>query len=116
MPDTIAVYYKGAALPDLACLWLDDDGNPIDFTTGYTFEALIGTPGTPALFTKTDGFTGADTDPNLTLAWPTTGELQDLAPNKSYSIDITATRQSDGKPRKARYMIFLSDAVAAETP
>lgn len=109
--DTIAVYYKGAALPDLACLWEDDDGDIIDFTSGYTFIAKVGTPGATALFTKTTGFVGAATDPNLTLLWPTTGELQSLAPNQSYTIDITATRTSDGKPRKAQYTIFLRDAV-----
>lgn len=107
-------YNKGADLPDLAITWLDHTGTLIDFSTGWDFEIKVGTPGQAALFTKTDGITGLDTAPNLVIAWATEGELNDLAPNKAYTVAITATRTADSKERKMKTAIFIEDTVGDE--
>ena len=52
-------YHRTAELPELA-MWLEDDaGALIDFSSGWSFELKIGTPGSPALLTKTTGIAGA---------------------------------------------------------
>lgn len=83
-------YHRSAERPSLR-LWLqDDDGDLIDFSTGYTFTLKIGPTGGTALLTKTTGITGAagSSDiPNVTVDW-TAGEL-DLTP-KSYTWELTA--------------------------
>lgn len=104
-------YTNGADLPDLAITWKDHAGNIINFSTGWTFSVKVGVVGATALFTKTTGITGAATGPNLVIAWAVTGELNSLAPNKSYTVSITATRTADGKERKMATTIFIKDTV-----
>lgn len=109
-------YTKGAELPDLAITWLDHTGEVIDFSTGWTFAIKVGTPGKPAEFTKDTGITGDDTAPNLVIAWATTGELDSLAPNKAYTLAITAKRTTDDKERKMNTTIYIGDTVEDEGP
>lgn len=104
-------YIKGADLPDLPIEWLDGDGDLINFSTGWTFSALIGLTSQTALFTKTAGFTGAATSPNLTVAWPATGELNDLPAGKAYRMVITAKRDADNKERKMSLSLFIDATV-----
>lgn len=94
-------YHAGAARPALE-LWLqDDDGNLIDFSSGYTFTLVIEDNDETALLTKTTGITGAAGSgveptgtPNVTVAW-TAGELT-LTPGV-YDLKLTAT--TSGLPR-----------------
>lgn len=88
-------YRRTAERPSLQLWLLDDDGNLIDFSSGYTFELKIGLLGSAALLTKTAGITGAagagtepTGTPNVTIAW-TTGEL-DLTPGV-YNWQLTCT-------------------------
>ncbi|MCA1569293.1 MAG: hypothetical protein LC798_03015 [Chloroflexi bacterium] len=97
MPD-VAIYHTGADLPDLALTWLDTAGALIDFSSGYTFVAKVGTRAGVTSFVKTTGITGAATDPNVTIAWSTSGELNALAPG-IYTLQVTATRTADAKER-----------------
>ena len=90
---TVIQYRRSAERPSLQLWLLDDDGDLIDFSTGYTFQLKIGTVGSAALLTKTLGITG-DTGsgteptgtPNITVSW-STGEL-DLAPSV-YDWELT---------------------------
>lgn len=88
-------YYQGAERPALR-LWLqDDDGELIDFSSGWTFEFKIGRTGSTALLTKTAGVAGAVGSgsqplgtPNVVVTW-VSGEL-DL-PVGFYDWMFTAT-------------------------
>lgn len=95
-------YIQGADIPDLTVTWYDQNGNLIDFSTGWTFALKIGNPGSTALVTKTTGIAGAATDPNVTVTWATSGELNTLATG-TYAGHLKATRSSDSKER---YMTF----------
>lgn len=95
-------YHRSAVRPSLR-LWVeDDDGDLIDFSTGYTFLVEIGPNGGAALLSKTTGITGAagagtapDGTPNVVIEWAA-GELN-LAP-RQYTLELTAT--TGGLPRK----------------
>ena len=91
-------YVQGSDLPDLALSWFDYSGAIIDFTSGYSFELKLGKPGSPALVTKTTGFTALLTDPNLIVSWASTGELNSIAVGE-YRCQIRATRIADNKQR-----------------
>ena len=91
-------YYQGSDLPDSALTLRDRNEAIIDFSNGYTFSVKVGLPGHAALFTKTSGITGAATDPNVTIAWSTTGELNDLDIG-TYSVQLIARRTLDDKHR-----------------
>jgi hypothetical protein len=69
-------YTKRHEDPPIGLTWEDADGDVIDFS-GHSFSLAIGTPGRDAEHTKTDGFTGAATAPNVTLTW-SANELDDL--------------------------------------
>lgn len=91
-------YYKTAERPSLELWLVDDAGDLIDLSSGYTFSLKIGEPGSAALLTKTSGITGAagagtepDGTPNVTVAW-TAGELA-LTPGV-YVAQLTATTSS----------------------
>jgi hypothetical protein len=104
-------YIQGADLPDFAVEWADRDGAPILFgSIAHTFELKIGRRGNPATLTKSTGITGADTSPNVTVAWSTSGELNTLAVG-TYDADLIATRTSDGKQRKLRFRLVVLPAV-----
>lgn len=92
-------YYRTAELPDIR-LWLtDDDGNLVNFATGYTFVFKLGRPGRTATFTKTTGITGAAGSgveppgvgvPNVTLTLAA-AELDGLAVgNSTWQVRATS--------------------------
>lgn len=90
----------GASLPDLTVTWRDRDGAVIPFATEpYTFRLCIGIPGQPAIIDKTTGISGADTTPNVTVAFAA-NELDPLVPSWTYEAQLWATRVSDGKKRE----------------
>lgn len=95
-------YYITADKPDIELWLLDDDGDLIDFSTGYTFSFKIGTQvGTTALLTKTSGITGAvgagsepDGTPNVVVAF-TAGELGTAVTTAgNYVWQLTCTKAS----------------------
>lgn len=86
----------GAELPDIGFRYPDANGNPIPFATqAHTFRFEIDTP---TLFTKTTGFTFADTFPNATMAI-TAGDFDGLSayPARVYGGRLWAKRTSDSK-------------------
>lgn len=103
-------YTQGADLPDLALAWKDRNGALIDFSVAHTYELKIGYPGSTALVTKTTGFAGAATNPNLVVQWATTNELNTLVPG-NYYVQIKATRTSDGKQRFAKGFIDIENPI-----
>ena len=103
-------YLQGADLPDLAITWLNSAGNLVDFTTGYSFELKVGRPGSVALFTKSTGFSASLTDPNLTVAWANTGELNTIAAGQ-YRCQIRATRISDNKQRAMDFWLTVLPSI-----
>lgn len=80
-------YYRTAERPDLQLWLLDEDGNLVDFSTGYTFEFKLGIiegSESEAIFTKASGIVGAvgsgtepTGNPNVTIAFDE-GELDDV--------------------------------------
>lgn len=76
-PTPRLAYTKGHELPARGLTWLDDNDAVIDFSVGWTFTLMIGTPGRPAEHEKVDGIIGATAAPNVTVIW-STDELDDL--------------------------------------
>lgn len=105
-------YLLGAELPDLEIRWEDSSKAVIPFSSGYTFSALVGLEGSPALITKTSGFVGADTAPNLRVSWAV-GELDALTPGLIYELLITAER-GDNKVRRMVVQLVVEDTVRAQ--
>lgn len=105
-----ASYVLGDELGDLAIAWYDRNGDLIDFSTGWTFSVKVGQVGSAALFTKSSGITGAATDPNVTVAWATSGELNSLSAGV-YTFQIAATRVADSKVRTRQGEIRITGAV-----
>jgi hypothetical protein len=90
-------YHKTAERPDSKLWLLGDDGNLIDFSSGYTFSFKIGRRGTAAVLTKTTGITGAAGSggeptgtPNVTIVY-SAGEFAAVTPSPSYRWQLTAT-------------------------
>ena len=79
----------GAELPNLIYQHLDEDGDPTDFSSGWTFTmtAALTKSGT-AVFTKTTGFTGSST--GVTVTFATTGELNSLTAGNTYWLQTRA--------------------------
>jgi hypothetical protein len=108
------LYHRTAERPDIR-LWLqDDDGDLIDFSTGYTFAFKIGHVGRTADFTKTTGITGAAGSggetagaPNVTISF-LSGELDDLE-RGSYVWQLRAT--TGGLDRVYQGRINLIDVI-----
>lgn len=112
---TTALHYPSplASLPDAQFTWLDHDGTPIDFTSGYLFRVTVGRPPEPAVITKTSNIIGSASstmrDPNLTVVWQP-NELSVLTPGIWY-FQITATEiNSGGKQR------ILSGSLKIDSP
>lgn len=85
-------YVQGATKPDVGITWRES-GALVDFSSGYTFEVRIFTPGASAtLVTKSTGITGAATDPNVAIAWGTS-DLATLVPGH-YVLEVRATNGS----------------------
>ena len=97
------VYRADQELPSMAFDWLDRDGNPIDFSDGWTFalKFAASTKSGTVLATKSSGITGSATLPNVVVDWAD-GDFDDLSPAPAgtiYSLHLVATRTSDGKNR-----------------
>ena len=89
-----------ASLPDLTFNWVDANGDPIDFSTGWTFVMTIGRPPNAASKTKTSGIigsSGAGGTANLVVSWDA-NELATLTGGRWY-FTITATLSPGGKQR-----------------
>lgn len=100
-------YFIGDELEPLQ-IWWEANGSLVDFSAAHTYEAKLANITTPttAVFTTTDGFTGAagsgteaSGTPNLTKAWPTSGELNDVTTAGRYILQVKATRTSDSRER-----------------
>lgn len=102
-------YVAGAELPDLTVVWKDSTGAVIPFGTGWAITARVGKPGAAADIVKATGITPADAAPNVTIGW-TAGELDTLAAG-FYDVQLTATRNADGKERKMQIPIRILAAV-----
>src|SRR5262245_6678878 len=89
-------YVQGDDLPDLTLTLEDSAGNLYQFATGWTFSLKVGVPGAAAQFTKSSGITGANTAPNVTVQWATSGELNSIAAG-TWQLMLFATRTSDSK-------------------
>lgn len=107
-------YYRTALRPAISLWLLDDDGDLIDFSTGYTFAFKLGAFGETAVFTKTDGITGdagSGTEdsgtPNVTIT-PTAGELDSIAPGY-YVWQLRAT--TGALPRIYAGQFILDDVI-----
>ena len=100
----------GDDLPDLPVEW-KEDGVLIDFSSGWTFELKVGSPGSAAAFTKTSGFTGAATSPNLVIQFATSGELNTLAAGR-YTAQLRATRTSDSRTRTRKFPLSIGQAIS----
>ncbi len=98
-------YSLGSELPDLSFTWRDASGALIAFgSIAHSFTLWLAT--SPA-FSKTTGFTGADTDPNVTMTFTTT-DLNALSPG-IYAGQLWARRTSDSKDRvPLRFMFALA--------
>lgn len=95
-------------LPDLALSWRSSDGQLIDLSASHTYQLRVAEAATRrVVLTKTSGFTGAATDPNLTIAW-SAGELSVLAPGRRYLAQIRARRTSDNKDRLLDFAIHVN--------
>lgn len=90
---------KAAELPPLPLAWTDRDGTIIDFSTGWTFTMLLASVDAKDTIvnTKTTGFTGAATSPNLLIA-RTLNEYAALA-DGFYEATIIPKRTSDNFER-----------------
>ncbi len=89
---------SSAERPGWNIWWLDDAGELIDFSSGYTFSLKIGPRNGTALLTKTTGITGAAGSgveptgtPNVVVTW-STGEL--AIAQGVYRLELTATTSS----------------------
>ena len=109
MKTAIVEYIAGSDLSDLAITWLDSQQQLYDLT-GYTFDVKVASLGlTTALFTKSTNITGTNANPNLIISW-VDGELDSLTPG-SYRLQITATRISDSKERRAQIDLLIKAAI-----
>jgi len=100
MPDTLTYPTPAASLPDANFLWLDASGNPIDFSSGWTFQMKIGRPPNSAKILVTSGIIGSTSvngSSNLTVVWPPNA-LSSLTAGRWY-FQITATQTSSGAQR-----------------
>lgn len=95
-------------------IWWFISGQLVDFSTGYTFIGTLAATNDPtsAVFTKSTGFTGAtgsgvegdDGTPNLVVAWPTTGELNNVDEGQ-YIFQIVATAADTSQ---STYQMYLN--------
>ena len=97
MTTSITYPTPASSLPDASFVWLDASGNPIDFSTGWTFRMTIAQPPNTAKIIKTSGLigsNGANGSANLTVSWDL-NELSTLTAGRWY-FQITATLGSAG--------------------
>ncbi len=92
-------------------IWWTASGELVDFSIAHTYAAKLiaagDSTGTNVFGTsKTTGFTGAlgsgtktNGDPNLTVVWATSGELNAVTDDGLYILQIVATRVFDSRER-----------------
>lgn len=98
-------------LPAMTVAWNDADGNPIDFTTGWTFTAKVAasTAKTTVILAKTSGITQATATSPVTIDW-TASDLSTITSalgtigdqGKDCVVHLYARRDSDSKDRVFR--------------
>lgn len=106
------LYYRTAELPTLQVWWRNAQQGLVDMSTA-DLTVKVGRVGTPAIFTKTTGITGAAGSgtstagtPNVTINW-STGEL-DVTPG-AYTLQVTAS--FGGGDRVLQYPIRILEVV-----
>jgi len=91
-------YRLGAELDPLIYQHRDEDGDIIDFSTGWTFTLGCAPVGGAALatggFPKTTGITGTST--GIQVDWSTSTELAGLT-GGNYDVQLRARRTSDSR-------------------
>jgi len=105
----IWTYTKGAELPAITIDALDTNGQPIDFSSGWTFAVKVGEPGKTAVATAAT-VTGASSKPNLTIDWPSNA-LAALVTGVTYTVQLTATLTLTEQDRIYSTQIRVVDAV-----
>lgn len=94
------IYKKGAELDPLVYEHRDEDGDPVDFSSGWTFtlgvaDYATGVTVSTGGFPKTTGITGlAD---GIQVDWSTTTELNGLTAPGIYLVHLRARRASDSR-------------------
>lgn len=90
-------------------IWWEVNGALIDFSQpGYTYTLTVASVKDPTtlIFTKTSGFTGAAGSggegqsgavPNLTVSWSAVGELNSIATQGRYILQIVARNGSSAE-------------------
>jgi hypothetical protein len=110
---TVLRYTKGDELEPIELTWPQPNGQPYNFTTGWTFIARIGNPAVAAVFQKVGptGFTGAATFPNLIIDWAA-GDL-DSVPAGSYHLDVKAHLTATNQDITHTWLFQILDGVLA---
>ena len=109
-------YIKGSELPNPEIPWYEDDGvTKRDFSSGWTFKALVGQADQAATFEKTEGITGfnASSDYQVLIEWDA-GELDDLGV-ATHRVDIEATYTETGQSLTRFIEISILPAVLPAT-
>jgi len=91
-----STYWQGQELPDYRVGWLDGDGNPISFVSGWTFTFTLSQSGVVA-YSQTSGITGAAAVPNVTVVFP--AGWNDALPAGVYDARLRARQTSGSKDR-----------------
>lgn len=102
-------YVAGAELPPAGLTLRDFEKKIIDFSTGWTFELRIRRSQAP-VYVKTTGIVGADTAPNVTIAW----DLNELSGfnDELYSCQLWARNPSD-RDRVFSFKLKVDEAIMA---
>jgi len=105
----MAVEYEiGEELDDLQITWLDPLGAVRQFASGWTFEFKLGVLGSAAALTKTTGITGANSSPNVTVAFA----VEELVLAAStYTAQLRARRTSDNKDLFTQFDMTIKPVV-----
>jgi hypothetical protein len=115
-------YARGAVRPDLHWWIFGDNGQLIDFSSGFTFTVRIGNRSVPALMEKVSGITGQvgsgskdkpDSIPNIVIAWAA-GDL-DIAVGE-WTLQLDADAGAGSTPRYFFTDIEITDIILAPPP
>lgn len=101
-------YTRGAELPSITIEALDTNGQPINFSTGWTFQVKVGEPGKTALVSAST-VVGASSKPNLTVNFAP-GVLDVCATGVTYTVQLACTNPT-GQARIYTTQLRVTDAV-----
>ena len=94
-------YRKDQEGPAIGVNWAASDGSIYAFASGWTFAAKVCAVSAPTtiIVTKSSGITGADTYPNVSIAWSASdfSTLTASATGVAYVVYLYATRTADSK-------------------